>query len=66
MKDIGILASVDPVAVDQACIDLVYSSKDEGRDHLIQRIESRNGIHTIESAFELEIGNREYELINID
>lgn len=66
MKDIGILASLDPVAIDQACIDLVYSSKDVGRDHLIERIESRNGIHTIESAFDLGIGNREYELVNID
>jgi uncharacterized Fe-S center protein len=44
----------------------VYSSKDEGRDHLVERIESRNGIHTIEKAFELKIGNREYELVNID
>ena len=66
MKDIGILASTDPVAIDQACIDLVYSSKDEGRDHLIERIESRNGLHTIETAYELGLGNREYELVNID
>lgn len=66
MKDIGILASTDPVAIDQACLDLVYSSNDKGKDHLIQRIESRNGVHTIESAFEIGLGNREYELINID
>ncbi len=66
MKDIGILASVDPVAIDQACLDLVYSSKDEGRDHLVQRIESRNGVHTIETAFDIGLGNREYEFINID
>ena len=66
MKDIGILSSIDPVAIDQACIDLVYSSDDAGKDHLIERIESRNGIHTIEKAFDLGIGNREYELINID
>lgn len=66
MKDIGMLASLDPVAIDQACIDLVYNSKDRGRDHLVQRIESRNGIHTIETASELGVGNREYELINID
>lgn len=66
MKDIGILASTDPVAIDQACIDLVYNSNDSGRDHLIERIESRNGLHTIESAYKLHIGNREYELINID
>lgn len=65
MKDIGILASLDPVALDQACIDLVYSSNDDGRDHLIERIESRNGIHIIEAAAELNIGNREYELIEL-
>ena len=66
MKDIGILSSTDPVALDQACIDLVYNSNDEGKSHLIERIESRNGIHTIEAAAELNIGSREYELINID
>lgn len=66
MQDIGILASTDPVALDQACVDLVYSSKDPGRDHLIERIESRNGIHTIESAANLGVGNRKYELINLD
>ncbi len=66
MKDIGILASVDPVAIDQACIDLVYKSNDPGRDHLIERIESRNGVHTIEAAAELGVGTREYELIEID
>ena len=66
MKDIGILASTDPVAIDQACLDLVYSSNDKGKDHLIKRIESRNGVHTIESAFEIGLGNREYELVNID
>lgn len=66
MKDIGILSSTDPVALDQACIDLVYNSNDEGKSHLIERIESRNGIHTIESASELNIGSRVYELINID
>ena len=66
MKDIGILASTDPVAIDKACLDLVYNSSDPGKDHLIQRIESRNGIHTIDSAYELGIGNKEYELINID
>lgn len=65
MKDIGILASTDPVAIDQACIDLVYNSNDEGKHHLIERITSRNGIHTIESAHELGIGNREYELIEV-
>ena len=66
MKDVGILSSTDPVAIDQACIDLVYNSKDEGKSHLIERIESREGIHTIEAASELNIGSREYELINID
>lgn len=65
IKDIGILASTDPVAIDQACIDLVYHSNDKGKTHLIERIESRNGIHTIEAASELRLGNREYELITI-
>lgn len=65
MKDIGILASKDPVALDQACIDLVYSSNDEGKNHLIERIESRNGIHTIEAAADLGVGQRKYELIEI-
>ena len=63
MKDIGILASLDPVAIDQACIDLVMSSDDPGRDHFMERINSRNGIHTIEAAAELGMGTREYELI---
>lgn len=66
MKDIGILASTDPIAIDQACIDLVYSSTDPGKPHLIERIESRNGVHTIERSAELNFGTREYELINID
>ena len=65
IKDIGILASLDPVAIDQACIDLVYNSSDEGKEHLIKRIESKNGIHTIEAEAELGIGSREYELIEI-
>ena len=66
MKDIGILASTDPVAIDKACIDLVYNSTDEGKKHLIKRIESRNGIHTIVSSEKLNIGSTDYELINID
>lgn len=66
MKDIGILASTDPIAIDQACIDLIYNSKDEGRDHFVQRVERQHGIHTIEAAKELRFGTREYELINID
>lgn len=65
MKDIGILASLDPIAIDQACIDLVYNSTDPGRDHLVERIETRHGVHTIESASTLGFGSREYELIEI-
>ena len=66
MKDIGILASTDPIAIDQACLDLVYSSNDSGKEHLIERIESRNGVHTLEKSAELGFGSREYELIDID
>ena len=66
MKDIGILASTDPIAIDQACIDLVYNSKDPGRDHFVARVERQNGVHTIEAAAELGFGTREYELIKID
>ena len=66
MKDIGILASLDPIAIDQACIDLVYNSKDPGRDHFVERVERQHGIHTIEAAVELGFGTREYELIDID
>ena len=63
MKDIGVLASTDPIALDQACLDLVYNFNDEGKDKLIERIESRHGVHTIEAAKELGFGEREYELI---
>lgn len=66
MKDIGILASTDPIAIDQACIDLVYNSNDPGKTHFIERVERQNGIHTIEAAAELGFGTREYKLINID
>lgn len=66
MGDIGILISDDPVAIDQACIDLVYASNDPGKEHLIQRIESRNGIRTIEAAAALGFGSREYELIEVE
>jgi len=66
MKDVGILSSTDPVALDQACIDLVYNSKDSGKKHIIERIESKYGIHTIEASEDLNIGSREYELININ
>ena len=63
MKDIGILASLDPVAIDQACIDLVMNSDDPGKEHFMERVNSRNGIHTIEAAAALGFGSREYELI---
>lgn len=65
MADIGILASLDPIAVDRACLDLVYSSDDPGRDHLLERIESRNGAHTVDAAAELGFGSKEYELIKL-
>lgn len=65
IDDIGILISLDPVAIDKACVDLVYKSNDKGRDHLIERIESRNGVHTIEAAEKLNIGTSDYELIEI-
>lgn len=66
MKDIGILASLDPIAIDKACLDLVYNSSDEGKEHLIERIETRHGNHIIESSYNLKFGNIEYELINIE
>jgi len=66
MKDIGMLSSLDPVAVDQACIDLIYGSRDPGRDHFVERVESRHGVHTIEAAAALGFGSREYELVSID
>ena len=65
MKDVGILASADPVAVDQACLDLVYNSTDPGKDKLIARIESLHGVHTVEAAADLGVGTREYELIEL-
>ena len=66
MKDIGILASLDPVAIAQACIDLVYAAKDDpGQAHFLERVESRHGVHTIEAAAELGYGSREYELIEL-
>ncbi len=65
MADIGILASLDPIAVDQACLDLVYASDDPGRDRLVERIESRNGVRTVESAAALGFGTREYELVEL-
>ena len=66
IKDIGILVSDDPIAIDQACIDLVYACSDPGKPHLLERIESRNGVHTIEAAAALGYGSREYELIEIE
>lgn len=66
MKDIGILSSLDPIALDQACVDLIYKSEDKGRDHFVERIERQHGIHTIEAASNLGFGTREYELIEID
>ena len=65
MKDIGILASLDPVAIDQACIDLVMQSDDPGREHFMERVNSRNGIHTIEAAAELGFGSRAYDLTEL-
>ncbi len=65
MEDIGILASLDPIAIDQACLDIVYASKDPGRDYLVERIESQNGVHTVEAAAKLGFGSREYELIEL-
>ncbi|MBR6736656.1 MAG: DUF362 domain-containing protein [Oscillospiraceae bacterium] len=66
IADIGILVSTDPIAIDQACIDLVYNCSDPGKPHLIERIESRNGIHTIEAAAKLGYGSREYTLVEVE
>lgn len=66
MKDVGILASTNPVALDQACIDMIWNSTDEGRDHFIERVERQNGRHILPYAEEIGLGSREYELINID
>ena len=66
MADIGIFASLDPVAIDQACVDAVYASPDPGKAALIERMESRNGVHTIEAAEKLGLGSSEYELVSID
>ena len=66
IADIGILVSTDPIAIDQACVDLVYACSDPGKPHLIERIESRNGIHTIEAAAALGYGSREYELVEVE
>lgn len=65
IADIGVLASLDPVAIDQACLDLVYACDDPGKAHLLERIESRNGVHTIDVAAQMGVGSKEYELIEI-
>lgn len=66
IADIGILCSTDPIALDQACLDLVYACDDPGKPHLLERIESRNGVHTVEAAAELGFGTRKYDLISVD
>lgn len=65
LSDMGVLASTDPIAIDQACIDLVYGCDDPGKAHFLERVESRNGVHTIESAAALGFGSREYELVEV-
>lgn len=66
MADMGILVSTDPIAIDQACIDLVYGCDDPGKAHFLERVESRNGVHTIEAAAALGFGSREYTLVKVD
>lgn len=66
MNDIGIVSSLDPVAIDRACVDLIYSSSDKGRDHMVERIERQNGTHILDFAEKLGIGSQDYEFINID
>ena len=66
MNDIGIVSSLDPVAIDRACVDLIYNSSDKGRNHMVERIERQNGTHILDSAEKLGIGSQDYEFINID
>lgn len=66
MKDIGILSSLDPIALDKACLDLIYKSEDKGKDHFIKRVEEKHGMHIIDTAIDLGFGTKEYELIDID
>ena len=66
IADIGILVSDDPIAIDRACVDLVYACSDPGKPHLLKRIESRNGIHTVDMAVKLGLGTTEYEIVTID
>ena len=65
MDDVGILSSLDPVALDRACVDLVMNSNDPGRDHFMERVNSRHGTHTIDTAAELGIGSKEYDLVRV-
>ena len=65
IQDMGILVSLDPIAIDQACLDIVYACDDPGKAHFLERVESRNGVHTIERAAELGFGTREYELTEV-
>lgn len=66
MQDIGMMISLDPLAIDQASVDMIYQSKDRGRDHFVARVERQHGLHTLEAAEEIGLGSREYELISID
>ena len=66
IKDIGILISTDPVSIDMACVDLVKNSNDPGKEHFMERVNSRNGLLTVEAAYELGMGNKDYELIEIE
>lgn len=66
MNDIGILASLDPVALDKACVDKVYTSDDHGKIHLIERMESRHGIHTLDYAEQIGVGSQTYQLVDLD
>ena len=65
MKDIGILASLDPIALDKACLDLIYNSTDSGRDHFVERVERQHGTYIIDSAEKLGFGSKDYELVEI-
>ncbi|MDE6013370.1 MAG: DUF362 domain-containing protein [Anaeroplasmataceae bacterium] len=66
MKDIGMMISLDPLAIDQASIDMIYKSEDRGRDHFVERVNRQNGLHTLEAAQKVNLGSREYELIDVD
>ncbi len=66
MKDIGMMISLDPLAIDQACIDMIYASKDKGRDYFVARVERQNGLHTLEASAKLGFGSKDYELVDVD